>query len=128
LDVEAAPGDGTVVVEDGNDSGGAGTGNTVGIEHVGDVEVVRPSSPAGPTLVSAQAHHLVTTDGSPFPRIEPRDVVRLKLGHRPVLGTAEPRPVDAQELVGARQAGRRAVRAGVGGTAITGAGVGGKAP
>ncbi|MEX5307638.1 hypothetical protein RF644_17985 [Kocuria sp. CPCC 205258] len=49
MDVEAVPGDGTVVVEDGNDSGGAGTGNTVGIEHVGDVEVVKPSSPTGLT-------------------------------------------------------------------------------
>jgi hypothetical protein len=50
LDVEAVPGDGTVV-EVGNDSGGAGTRNTVGIEHVGNVEVVRPFSPAGPTSV-----------------------------------------------------------------------------
>jgi hypothetical protein len=50
LDVEAVPGDGAVV-EDGNDCGGVGTGNAVGIEHVGDVEVVRPSSPTGLTSV-----------------------------------------------------------------------------
>jgi len=59
LDVEAVPGDGTVV-EVGNDSGGADTGNTLGIEHVGDVEAVRPSSPTGLTSVLLPSIYSIT--------------------------------------------------------------------
>lgn len=50
LDTEVVPGDGAVV-EDGNDSGGTCTGNTVRVERMGDVEILRPSSPTGLTLV-----------------------------------------------------------------------------
>ncbi|MFE7628944.1 hypothetical protein [Kocuria sp. NPDC057446] len=60
LDVEAVPGDRTVVVEDGNDSGGAGTGNTVRVEHVGDVEVVRSSSPTGLTSILLPSFYSIT--------------------------------------------------------------------
>src|SRR5699024_7652063 len=51
LDVEAVPGDRTVVFEDGNDAGSADTRHTLGIEDVGDIEAVRPSSPTGLTSV-----------------------------------------------------------------------------
>ena len=52
-------GNGTVV-EVGNDSGGADTGNTLGIEHVGDVEAVRPSSPTGLTSVLLPSIYSIT--------------------------------------------------------------------
>jgi hypothetical protein len=60
LDIEAVPGDRAVVFEDGNDSGGADTGNTLGIEHVGDVEAVKPSSPTGLTSVLLSSIYSIT--------------------------------------------------------------------
>lgn len=57
LDVEAALGDGAEV---DNDSGGAGTGNTVRVEHVGDVEVLRTSSPTGLTSVLPSSIYSIT--------------------------------------------------------------------